>query len=103
MKLINGQKRADFLKVENSKTSQVTSDEIKEFPQSYMIAAFSDGVMKGIDFAEKELQNLAIEFAKWINDNYDMTENRYVWTNWQENHSTEKCFELFLEWRKKQY
>ena len=66
MKLINGQKRADFLKAENSKTSQVTADEIKEFPQSYMIAAFSDGVIKGIEFAETELQTLAIEFADWI-------------------------------------
>ena len=68
MKLINGQKRADFLKVENSKTSQVTADEIKEFPQSHMIAAFSDGVIKGIEFAEVEYQKILLELIESIFD-----------------------------------
>ena len=57
---------------------------------------------KGVEFAENELQNLAIEFANWLNDNYDMTENKHEWDDWTEIHTTEKCFELFLEWRKKQ-
>ena len=37
MKLINGQKRADFLKKENSKTSQVTAEEIKDFAGLYHV------------------------------------------------------------------
>ncbi len=101
MKLINGQKRAGFLKEQNSKTSQVTAEEIKDFPQSYMVAAFSDGVIKGIDFAEKELQNLAIEFGNWLNDNVDMTQNKYKWDTWHEILSTEQCFERFLVQRNK--
>ena len=68
MKLINGQKRADFLKAENSKTSKVTSDEIKEFPQSYMIASFSDGVIRGIEFAEAEYQKILLELIESIFD-----------------------------------
>lgn len=66
MKLINGQKRADFLKKENSKTSQVTAEEIKDFPQSYMVAAFSDGVIKGIDFAESEYEGILLELIESI-------------------------------------
>lgn len=102
MKLINGQKRADFLKAENSKTSQVTADEIKEFPQSYMIAAFSDGVIKGIKFAETELQTLAIEFANYCAD------SRLSWLRMQKDNlsgfdrfSTGQLFSKFLTERNK--
>ena len=68
MKLINGQKQAIFLKTENSKTLQVTAEEIKEFPQTYMIAAFSDGVLKGIEFAEAEYQKILLELIESIFD-----------------------------------
>lgn len=79
---------------------KLQSESLKQFRivNGQLDASFRNGAR----FAENELQNLAIEFAKWLNDNYDMTENKYEWSDWSEIHTTEKCFELFIYWRSKQ-
>lgn len=89
MKLISEEKRELF-----------RDKKYNEYPISPNGLKYGDSC---IDFAENELQNLAIEFAKWLSDNYDMTENKNEWSDWTETHTTEKCFDLFLELRKKQF
>jgi len=44
----------------------VSSEDIREMPQNFVRAAFDDGITQGIEFAETELQNIAIEFAEWV-------------------------------------
>lgn len=103
MKLINGQKKANFLKTENNKVLQVTAEEIKEFPQTYMIAAFSDGVSKGIEFAEVEYQNILIDFGIFLGKNhYRYNETMMYWFNdrMTNTFTTEELLIKFSEMRK---
>lgn len=59
---------------------------------------------KGVEFAESELQNLAIEFAEWIDIN-GIRDNEHNWKykfdNYVKKFTSIEMFEKFIEQRKK--
>lgn len=68
---------------------------------------------KGVEFAETELQNIAIEFANWIGDNqFSFSENQNKWVKRSYSYgnitgseiisdTTQQLFEIFLSKRTK--
>ena len=78
--------------------------EIVEWENEYSLSVKS--FEKGVDFAETELQNLAIEFTEWKDKNYNTrvfsdcieydTYSRPIMTTY----STSELFNKFIEQRK---
>lgn len=60
---------------------------------------------RGIDFAEGELKNLAIEFAEWVVSESFEQHNDGSWSqNWEDGHDVHNStalFEKFIEQRNK--
>ena len=60
----------------------------------------------GVFFAEKELENLAIEFAEWIVDNLikcPFTPDKYTWYYNNGSFCAENTQELFEMFKKEKY
>ena len=61
---------------------------------------------EGVSFAEKELENLAIEFAEWIVDNLikcPFTPDKYTWYYNNGSFCAENTQELFEMFKKEKY
>ena len=56
--------------------------------------------MESIEFAEAELQNLAIEFCQFCGKKCFYSEQRGTWIYGKIQYSTEKLFQKFIEQRK---
>ena len=65
-----------------------------------------DAFYVGAKWAEKELENLAIEFAEWIVDNLikcPFTPDKYTWYYNNGNFCAENTQELFEMFKKEKY
>jgi hypothetical protein len=65
---------------------------------NYAISDFTDGV----EFAEKELENLAIEFAEWIEENFyknhrDKGDSFWMNSKKLNAYTTQELFEIFKQ------
>ena len=107
MELISEQKRNEFMRLENSRTPHAPSENIKELPQSYITASFMDGINKGINFAEKEIENLAIEYSEWLSTqkDYSFCKSKNVWTLYGKSGefdlTSKQLFDFYIEQRNK--
>ena len=66
MELISEQKIKEFIITENGKTQHAPSDSIRELPQSFITAAFMDGINKGINFAISEIEKQIQKRYYWL-------------------------------------
>ncbi len=55
----------------------------------------------GVDFAENELQNLAIEFADWLAIYYDYGHSEEYWFGHDGKYTSSELFKKFIEQRTK--
>ena len=99
-------KLIDQEKVDNSawELSKDCSDKYEN--NGYLISSIvgvESGIsfIKGVDLAETELQNLAIEFAEWIGTYYDYSATDELWYGSNDRLNNTELFTKFITERNK--